>query len=118
MKVIIDNINLELVEEMVLQINDELNISFKTTATLEEVDNIFSLVDNLKIIEVINENNEIESKFKNFVEYISLEKRKQDDDFYYIVKLQKNDLASDLYDQITDLQLALAEVYELIDGGN
>ena len=116
MKTIIGNIECELVHEMAQTSNSELTLVFKTESSLNEIDAQFSLIDNLSEISVQDDENNLDSLYKNFVEFTSLEKKKDEDGYYYKVKLRKNDLASELNTQITDLQLAIVEIYESLEG--
>lgn len=117
MKTTIGELDLELVGTMAQATNDELSLTFRTSATLLELDGIFSNIENLSTITVIDEETDtVQFMFKNFVEYLSLEKKKFEEDYCYTVKLLKNDLASSLTSQITELQMALVDMYEMIGG--
>ena len=95
MKVTIAGVELLLINEMAQVINDELELTFNTDATIGELEEIFLNKDNLRTIKAESEDET--QIYLNYVVLLSLEKKKMlDGTYYYKVVLGKESLEDQL----------------------
>ena len=112
-KLIINNVELELIGQEDYQVDNLLFLEFTTILGLEEVNTLFSSSDNLLEIKVVLD--EAERLYKNFCVYKQLQFTNGDVPIYRIMLEQNDHLASALA-QITDLQMAMVDMFELMGG--
>ena len=109
----ISGTELELIGQEDYQIDNLLFLEFTTDLELEVVNTLFSNPD--RLIEIKIKLDEAERIYKNFCVYKQLQYSTGEVPIYRVTLEQSNQLASAL-SQITELQLALTELYEGLGG--
>lgn len=109
----INGIELELLGQEDYQTDNLLFLEFTTDLGLEAVNTLFSNSD--KLLEIRIQLDEAERIYKNFCIYKQLQYSIGEVPIYRVTLEQSNPLASAL-SQITELQLALTEIYEGLGG--
>ena len=112
-KLIINEIELDLNGQEDYQTDNLLFLEFTTDKGLENVNALFSNPDNL--LEIKIQLDEAERIYKNFCVYKQLQYSTGEVPIYRVTLEQSSQLASAL-SQITELQLALMELYEGLGG--
>ena len=112
-KLIINEIELDLNGQEDYQTDNLLFLEFTTDKGLENVNALFSNPDNL--LEIKIQLDEAERIYKNFCVYKQLQYNAGEVPIYRVTLEQSDQLASAL-SQITELQLALVDMYESFGG--
>ncbi|MFQ9922115.1 MAG: hypothetical protein ACLRVU_01305 [Beduini sp.] len=112
-KLIINKTELDLIGQEDYQVDNLLFLEFTTELGLEEVNDLFSNTNNL--LEILVRLDEAERIYKNFCVYKQLQYSMGEDPIYRIT-LEQNDHLADALTQITELQMALVEIYEMTGG--
>ena len=112
-KLIINEIELDLNGQEDYQTDNLLFLEFTTDKGLENVNALFSNPDNL--LEIKIQLDEAERIYKNFCVYKQLQYNAGEVPIYRVTLEQSDQLASAL-SQITELQMALVDLYEGLGG--
>lgn len=109
-KLIINKAELNLTGQEDYQIDNLLFLEFITNEGLENINTLFSNPDNL--LEIKIQLDEAERIYKNFCVYKQLQYTTGENPKYRVTLEQNNHLAAAL-SQITELQIALTDLYEM-----
>ena len=109
----IGGLELTLVGQEDYQMDNLLFLEFTTEIGIEKVNQLFTNPNHLLEVKVILD--EAERIYKNFCVYKQLQYSIGDNSVYRVT-LEQNDHLAEALTQITDLQMALTDIFELVGG--
>ena len=104
----------------IFTIGNELHFSIDITDESE----VLNIVSNLKSVSLVDDNNKVIEKYDEYKNFISIEANEygywvifhNDEQEVIEVPSANMDILESIETQITDIQLAIAELYEMIGG--